>query len=154
MCTGFWWQIACVVLASLQPLLLFAAPLELPFELDSRHGAILLQAHVNGKPVTLILDTGASQTILDASVLGLTNLDLKMSRFSDSGPGLRGEAMWASARLKLGARTWDDHRVVAMNLAPLASRYGRPIHGILGQDLLRQFARVTINFRSKTLLLE
>lgn len=133
---------------------LLAAPLELPFELDARHSAILIAAHVNGKPVTLILDTGAAQTILDASVLGLTNLDLKMSRFSDSGPGLRGEAMWASARLQLASRKWDNQRVVAMNLTPLASRYGRPIHGILGQDLLRQFARVTINFRSKTLRLE
>lgn len=130
-----------------------AAPLELPFELDSRHSAILISAEVNGKPVTLILDTGATQTILDARLLGLTNLDLKMSRFADSGPGLRGEAVWAEARLKLGSRTWRDQRVVAMNLDQLASRYGRPVHGILGQDILRTFDRVTIDFRKRTLTL-
>lgn len=130
-----------------------AAPLELPFELGSRNSAILIAAQVNGKPVTLILDTGAAQTILDAGTLGLTNLDLRMSRFSDSGPGLRGEALWAEARLNLGGHTWHDRRVVAMNLAPLAARYGRPIHGILGQDILRQFDRVTINFRARTVVL-
>lgn len=130
-----------------------AAPLELPFEIDSRHDAILLSAELNGKPVTLLLDTGSTYTILDAHLLGLTNLDLKTSRFSDSGPGLHGEAVWAAARLRLGARIWREQRVVAMNLAPLASRYGRPIHGILGQDILRQFDRVTIDFRARTLVL-
>lgn len=127
--------------------------LQLPFQLDSRYDAILIQAEVNGKPATLLLDTGAAQTVLDARLLGLTNLDLKMSRFSQSGPGLRGEAVWAEARLKLGARTWHEQRVVAMNLEPLASRYGRRIHGLLGQDILRQFARVTIDFRTRTLIL-
>jgi len=130
-----------------------AAPLELPFELDPRHSAILIAAEVNGKPVTLILDTGATQTILDAQLLGLSNLDLKMSRFSGSSPGLRGEAVWATARLKLGTRTWRDQRVVTMNLASLSARYGRPIHGILGQDILRQFDRVLIDFRARTLTL-
>ncbi|MGH9789941.1 MAG: retropepsin-like aspartic protease [Candidatus Acidiferrales bacterium] len=127
--------------------------LELPFQLDSRYDAILIQAEVNGKSVRLLVDTGASQTILDAQLLGLTNLDLKISRFSSSGPGLRGEAVWAQARLKLGARTWHEQRVVAMNLEQLASRYGQPVHGLLGQDILRQFARVTIDFRTRTLIL-
>ncbi len=135
-----------------QPLL--AVPLELPFELDPRYSAILVSAEINGKPVTLILDTGATQTILDAQLLGLTNLDLKMSRFSGSGPGLRGEAVWATARVKLGARVWHDQRIVAMNLKELTPRYGRPIHGILGQDILSQFDRVTINYRNKTIRLE
>ena len=130
-----------------------AAPIELSFQLDARHSSILIPAEVNGKPVTLILDTGATQTILDAKLLGLTNLDLKMSRFQDSGPGLRGEAVWAEARLELGGHTWRDQRVVAMNLDQLALRYGRPIHGILGQDILRTFDRVTIDFRKRTLTL-
>lgn len=130
-----------------------AAPLELPFKLDPHHSAILLSAEVNGKPVTLILDTGATQTVLDAKLLGLTNLDLKVSRFSQTGPGFRGEAMWASARLKLGSRTWYDQRVVAMNLQDFGPRYGRAIHGILGQDILRQFDRVVIDFRARTLTL-
>lgn len=132
---------------------LAAAPFELPFELDPQHSAILIAAEVNGKPVTLILDTGATQTILDAAVVGLSNVDLKMSRFAGSGPGLHGEAMWAEARLKLGSRTWHDQRVVAMNLSALASRYRRPIHGILGQDILCQFNRVTIDFRARILIL-
>jgi hypothetical protein len=140
-----------IALVLAQPLL--AVPLELPFELDQRHRAILISAEINGKPVTLILDTGATQTILDAQLLGLTNLDLKMSRFSDSGPGLRGEAVWATARVKLGERTWHDQRIVAMNLKDLTPRYGRPVHGILGQDILSQFDRVTIDFRARTLVL-
>jgi hypothetical protein len=131
----------------------YAATLELSFELDSRHDAILLSAELNGKPVTLLLDTGSTYTVLDAQLLGLTNLDLKISRFSSSGPGLRGEALWATARLRLGVRVWHDQRIVAMNLKELTTRYGRPIHGILGQDILRQFDRVTIDFPARTLLL-
>jgi len=146
-----WARLLAVLLAV--ALSAIAAPIELSFQLDGRHSAILVSAEVNGKPVTLILDTGATQTILDAKLLGLTNLDLKMSRFADSGPGLRGEAVWAEARLKLGGCTWRDHRVVAMNLDALTARYGRTIHGILGQDILSTFDRVTIDFRKHTLTL-
>ena len=37
--------------------------------------------------------------------------------------------------------------------AELTARYGRRVNGILGQDILRRFRRVTIDFGAKTLLL-
>jgi len=131
-----------------------ATPLELPFQLDSRHDAILISAEINGKPATLIVDTGATQTVLDARLLGISRFDLKASGFSRSGPGFRGEAVWSEARLKLGQRVWHEQRVVAMNLEEFTPRYGRVIHGLLGQDILRQFDRVTIDFKRRIISLE
>lgn len=131
-----------------------AAPLELPFESNPKRGAILLRGKVNGKAATFLLDTGAAYTVLSVEALGVSHLDLQLSKFSDSGPGLHGEAVWASATLILGKKTWDDRTVVAMNLSSLAKVYGRRIDGIIGQDLLTEYSRVTIDFKRKSIRLE
>ena len=58
------------------------------------------------------------------------------------------------ATLELGGRTWKRRSVVAMNLGEVSEAFGRRIDGLLGQDLLREFERVTIDFRARTLRLE
>lgn len=130
-----------------------AAVVDLPFERNAARDAILLTAGVNGKRVTLLLDTGANRTVLDKSAAGLTAFDLKMSRFRQNGPGLGGEAVWATVGLRLGEKVWSQRRVVVMDLSEVSRVYGRRIDGILGQDILTEFDQVVIDFKAQRIRL-
>jgi len=133
---------------------LSAEVLELPFEIDSVQSAILVRASADGKPVLLVLDTGASRTILARELVRTGPTRLAPSSFSTDGPGLRVLGRYTEATLALGGRTWKNRGVVAMNMAEVSRAFGRRIDGLLGQDLLREFGRVTIDFHARTLRLE
>ena len=135
-------------------LTVIADPLEIAFESNPSRGAILVKGMANGKPAQFLLDTGAAHTVLGAHIVGVSAMDLKLARFASEGPGLSGEALWHAANLKLGARRWDNRTIVVMNLQSLGKIYGRRIDGILGQDLLAEFSRVTIDFKRRRILLE
>jgi hypothetical protein len=131
-----------------------AEVLELPFEIDTARSAILVRASADGKPILMVLDTGASRTILARELLSAAPPELAPSAFASDGPGLRARGRYTEATLELGGRIWKNRSVVAMNMAEVSQAFGRRIDGLLGQDLLREFFRVTIDFRSRTLRLE
>jgi predicted aspartyl protease len=130
-----------------------AADLELPFEIEASQAAILVRGLVDGKPVLLILDTGASSTILARELVRLAPGALASSRFSAEGPGLNANGRYTEATLELGDRRWRNRTVVGMKMDEVSKAYGRRIDGLLGQDVLREFDRITIDFRTKRLLL-
>ena len=130
-----------------------AEDLEVPFEIEASQSAILVRGLVDGKPVLLILDTGASCTILARELVRLTPGSLAASRFSEEGPGLNANGRYTEATLEIAGRRWRNRSVVGMKMAEVSKAYGRRIDGLLGQDLLREFERVTIDFRSRRLLL-
>jgi predicted aspartyl protease len=41
----------------------------IPFEVNRQFGSILVRAHLNGQPVTLVVDTGCSHTVLSSDFL-------------------------------------------------------------------------------------
>ncbi|HEY7369902.1 MAG TPA: retropepsin-like aspartic protease [Thermoanaerobaculia bacterium] len=123
---------------------------EVAFERHASPSVLLVRARVNEKAVLLILDTGASNTVLSQELLGEK---LARSRFSTQSAGLHAQGRWTQATLELGGRTWRDRPVVAMNLAEVSRAYGRRIDGLIGQDLLSEFASVTIDFKARRLLL-
>ena len=130
-----------------------AADLELPFEIEASQAAILVRGLVDGKPVLLILDTGASCTILSRELVRLAPGALASSRFSSEGPGLNANGRYTEANLELGARRWRNRIVVGMKMDEVSKAYGRRIDGLLGQDVLREFDRMTVDFRTKRLVL-
>ena len=130
-----------------------AADLELPFEIEASQAAILVRGQVDGKPVLLILDTGASCTILARELVRLAPGAHASSRFSPEGPGLNANGRYTEANLELGDRQWRNRIVVGMRMEEVSKAYGRRIDGLLGQDVLREFDRITIDFRTKRLLL-
>jgi hypothetical protein len=132
---------------------LSGAEIEIPFEVDAGSSAILVRGAVDGRPALFVLDTGASRTIVDAALLGSRSA-LAPSGFSGDGPGLRARGRHTEATLALGGRAWKRRGVVAMNLTEVSEAFGRRIDGLIGQDLLCEFERVTIDFRSRTLRLE
>jgi predicted aspartyl protease len=130
-----------------------ASDLELPFEIEASQAAILVRGAVDGKPVLLILDTGASCTILARELVRLAPGALASSRFSSEGPGLNANGRYTEATLELGDRRWRNRIVVGMKMDEVSRAYGRRIDGLLGQDVLREFDRITIDFRAKRLVL-
>lgn len=125
---------------------------ELPFELEKRHGAILVTLTVNGRPATLLVDTGAATTMISAELAGIDRFTLERSKFREGQTGLQAVGVWERATLQAGS--WRASMDVgAINLDEVTARYGRRIDGLLGQDVLRRFARITIDFEAKKLLL-
>jgi len=96
---------------------------------------ILLDAQVNGKPVVLVLDTGAVQTQMDKRVMmrhedfAVLYVDLKISTYHH-----------------------NEYRVLATDLRPILK--GIPADGILGEDWLRSFHAVRIDFKANVIEFE
>jgi Aspartyl protease len=126
--------------------------LELPFEISGSQPGILVRGTANGKPVLLILDTGASRTILARGLVALSR-SVPPSRFSTDGPGFNARGTYTEATLELGGRMWRGRSVVAMEMEEVSRAFGQRIDGLLGQDLLREFDRVTIDFRARRIVL-
>lgn len=127
--------------------------LELAFDLEPRFGAIFVQVEVNGRAATFLVDTGAASTYVQADFAGINPRLLQTSRFKASG-GFEAFTVRKIADVSLASGLWREAiQVGACDLAELTARYGRRVDGILGQDVLRRFRRVTIDFGAKTLLL-
>jgi Aspartyl protease len=126
--------------------------LELPFEISASQSGILVRGTANGKPVLLILDTGASRTILARGLVALPR-PVPPSRFSTDGPGLNARGTYTEATLELGGRLWRGRSVIAMEMEEVSRAFGQRIDGLLGQDLLREFDRITIDFRARRIVL-
>jgi gag-polyprotein putative aspartyl protease len=127
---------------------LFLAAISLPIDTDPRYGAILVNARINGQEATLLVDTGAASTFVSAKLAGIEH-ELRRSRFR-ADAGLEVSGVWHRAKLSLGG--WSESlEVKVIDFAPVSQRFGRRIDGILGQDVLRRFGRVTIDYRAKTL---
>jgi hypothetical protein len=127
--------------------------LEVSFEINRGREAILLRGELNGEPAVLILDTGASHTVVSPERAGLNALDLRKARFSEKGPGMGAEAVWGRTTLRLGGKVWSDRPVVVMNLTEVSRMYGRKVDGLLGHDILGECRRVAIDFKERRLLL-
>jgi predicted aspartyl protease len=127
---------------------------EVPFEVHGRQHAILVDVRVNGEDRVFLVDTGAARTVVSAATAGVSRFELRRARFSGRGPGLGGHGLSAKvASVRLGESRWYDRRVLVMNLEKLSEVYGCPIDGLLGQDILREFERVVIDFKKRRLLL-
>jgi len=127
-------------------------PLVIPFETDGARSVILLRAEVYDRPALLILDTGSARTFLRPELVGIPVDVLPSSPFAE-GPGLLARGRWSLATLRLGAKTWPHRRVISIRFDEVSRAYERQIDGILGQDVLREFRTVTIDYEAKLLRL-
>jgi hypothetical protein len=122
----------------------------LPFR--SLHSLILVDAKVNGNPATLLLDTGANNTIISAEMYG--NVPAPRLELASKGPGIVGNALRLRVDLEIAGRFLFSQPVSVMNLGDLPQRVGVPFDGLLGQDILRQFHSVRIDYKKHVIELE
>jgi len=115
---------------------------------------ILVDARVNDNHATLVLDTGANNTIVSAKAYGNAQFQVRNLHRNDQGLGMQGDALRLRANFALANRVWVSQPVYVMNVDELTRRFGTPVDGLLGQDLLREFRSVRINYKSHVVELE
>jgi Aspartyl protease len=121
---------------------------------DKSTGTILVDASVNGQAVVMILDTGASHSMFDASVFGLSEVQLQAARMKGRGMGLDADVVWRTADFEIGEEAWKEHPIEVADLHLLSKIYGRKIGGIVGQDVLRSFVSVQINYKGQCVMFQ
>jgi len=123
---------------------------QLPYR--SVNGLILVEAKVNGNRVTLVMDTGANHTIIDARSCGFTPAPGFEAIYRDV--GVSGNALRMRVDLEVGKQILFSQPVSVMNLNDLAHRLGTPLDGLLGEDILRQFRSVRIDYKAHVVELQ
>jgi hypothetical protein len=115
---------------------------------------ILVQGSVNGRPVTFLLDTGADRTIISVKKYGDLEFQLHHVQRSLNGPGMTGESVRLPVDLTLANRLWVGQRVAVMNLEDLQKILGITFDGLLGEDILREFRSIRIDYHAHVIELE
>lgn len=127
----------------------------IPFELNRQFGSILIQVQVNGRPACLLVDTGSSHTILSAEIVGVNPLFLARASVPVKGSGLIGTAGWGTATIELGTIRWANRRVLVMEeFRAISKSMKQRVDGILGEDLLNEFASVMLDYKNHRLVLQ
>jgi hypothetical protein len=112
----------------------------------SVNAMILLDAEINGKPAVLLLDTGADNSIVSPDAAGIkAKLDaLKAEKTT----GASGDYTKAKIDLRLEFRHWIERPILVMDLSEASKRLGTRIDGFVGQDILREFSSVRIDYKA------
>ena len=131
------------------PLCAQEAPRNYRVPFRSVKGMILLDAAVNGKPAVLLLDTGANRTLISNRYGGP-----KLKPSQRNGAGITGESVRAIANLSLESHMWAGQTVTVMDLDELQHSLGIKFDGLLGQDILREFSAVRIDYRNSVVELQ
>jgi len=121
--------------------------LSIPVEV--RDGAVFVSVRINANNVTLLLDTGASNTIVDPKAVGVAEAGLVHSAFL-----AEGHTNVSVAVIKLDLQIGKAKFIVPVvmdKLTVLQTRFGNKVQGLLGNDVLTQFKSVTISYQTKTL---
>jgi Aspartyl protease len=123
----------------------------IPVRVTIDHGATLVMVpiKVNGRgPFQFILDTGASTSTLDQSLM--RKLQLPRTGKTARIQGVTGRATVPVVRIRnwtLGGQSLSGRTLTVVNM-------GDPnVAGLLGSDELRRFGRVTVDFQQQRLIL-
>lgn len=100
---------------------------------------VVLEVRVNdGRPMSFVLDTGASTSVIDSTVAAREGLAAGPSEQATTGGGKVEASSIAGARVSIGPLVWNPLPLAAIDLAGLRAGLGHPVDGILGFDV---FAR-------------
>ena len=146
---------ALVVLLALAPAPGPAKPAAHCVPFRSVGSMILVEGKVNGDPVTFLLDTGSAGTIVSHRIYNITALPLRSAQRNKEGHGISGESISARLDLQVGSHRWVSQRVAVMNLDELSDILGvRHIDGLIGEDILRDFRSIRIDYHARVIELE
>lgn len=116
---------------------------------DVSCGQVLVRCEADGVPLLLLLDTGATHTVLDSDVaaqklpnafrVDTSNMDIR-----GNAAGLRPEI--ALVALSAGGKEFSQQPVLVMPLTGVRAMLHEPVDGILGMDVLCRLS-YTLDFR-------
>jgi hypothetical protein len=122
----------------------------IPFTL--RQGHVLLAATANGRPATLILDSGSSISTLDrdwAAPLGLAETPLAAPA---QGVGEARASLATLGALAAGSLVMPNERVALLPLRGVAEAHGVAVHGTVGYPLFARWV-VEVDYAGRELRL-
>ncbi|MFV8360381.1 retropepsin-like aspartic protease [Flavobacterium sp. LS1P3] len=103
---------------------------------------LLIKAKINGVIGNFILDTGASNSCVGFESIDLFSLEAKKSKTKASGAGASGMFTQLSLKNQLQLGSWKDiaFDIVIFDLShvneALTQHKAKPVHGIIGADIL------------------
>lgn len=126
----------------------------IPFH--STQNLIFVEANVNGKRGSFIVDTGASSSLISYRLAGLGKYPLPKMKNAGTpgGEGFSGQAFAVKADFVFVGVTIKELPVYAGNVDALAERTGEKCDGLIGQDILRHFKSVKIDYRKQVIEFE
>jgi hypothetical protein len=113
---------------------------------------ILVEAKIDGTPVRLLVDTGANKTILNAKSFG--KVEMHARKPVNRGAGIVGNSLRLRVDLELAHEFMFSQQVSVMDLEDVSRRFGIQFDGLLGQDILKQFHSVRIDYKNHVIELE
>lgn len=116
----------------------------LPFEYFGEN-RIFLPAMLNGHEVNVMLDSGASSTVIDRGFAESLGLQAKGEMTAEGAGGTSTMAVVAGTTLKIGDLEMPQQTLVALDLKPIEQRLGHPLAVILGNEIF-QSSIVDIDF--------
>jgi predicted aspartyl protease len=124
---------------------------DLPVQLVNN--LVLVSVRAGGsEPLSFILDTGASATVLNRTVAERLGLELHAGEDAKTGGGSAQTASATGITLWVGNVSLADITTVAIDLSGLQAGLGRPVDGILGYDIFRRYV-VEIDYAANTVRL-
>ncbi len=136
----------------------------IPFEILKLNDSgfhLRIVAEINGKKISLIVDSGASQTAFDSSFIfeHMNDLEINSAEQISSGLGTNSmeifECVFESFRL--GDLVLQNYKAALLDLSHVNHTYGRmnlePIQGVLGNDVLMNFDAL-IDYKNKQVWLD
>jgi len=115
---------------------------------------ILIEGKIDEKRITFLLDTGSNHTIVSVKFYGNVLLALRPAQHDRGSAGWMGESIRLPVDLSLANHIWAGQCVTMMNLDELQKVLGIHFDGLLGQDILREFRSVRIDYSAHVIELE
>lgn len=103
---------------------------------------LLIKAKINGVPGNFILDTGASNSCVGFESVDLFGLEAQKSKTKAAGAGATGMFTQLALKNQLQLGSWKDSNfeLVIFDLThvndALTQHKAKPVHGIIGADIL------------------
>ncbi len=123
--------------------------LRIPFELSGN--LVLLQATVNNSaPLWFILDTGATDSVIDSQLAKTLSLKVIGRTLGTGGAGTATALIFRGTTLKLRNVEAVNLTLYGFPLDSLSAPFGRRISGVIGNDILKQLV-VEVDYVSQVL---